>query len=371
MTDRTVEIETERLRLRRFDADDAAFILRLVNEPSWLRFIGDRGVRDLEGARRYIAEGPQHHVAQHGFGLFLVERRSDAEPLGMCGLIRRDTLPDADIGFAFLPAHWGQGYAREAAEATLRYARERHGLPRVVAITSPDNVASRRLLERIGLQLEGTVRLSGSEEELHLFGTTRAYPFDAPNTRAVFDGLWTSGQLSLEDVGRLPELGIEAVIHLALPTAANALRGEAEAVTGLGMTFIQIPVPWEKPEPWHLQQFFGVMDTFTGHHVWVHCAKNFRASAFVYLYRRLRLAETHEVAQHPMCTVWEPNPIWQAFIEQSLSNPERVGAESGAGTEPRGVTRPDSALDHPAELAGADPWTDVRDPSPGREVDLG
>ena len=318
-----IEIETERLRLRRLDADDASFVLRLVNEPSWLRFIGDRGVHDLDGARRYIADGPQHQYARYGFGLFLVERRGDALPLGMCGLIKRDTLPDVDIGFAFLPEHWSQGYAREAAEATLQYARDRHRLPRVIAITSLDNVASGRLLERIGLQLEGIVRLAGSNEEVRLFGTTRAYQFDAPNARPVFDYLWTSGQLSHDDIRRLPEFGVEAVVNLALPTASNALPGEAEMVTGQGMTFVHIPVPWEKPEPRHLQQFFGVMDAFAGRKVWVHCAKNFRVSAFVYLYRRLRLGEGHEAALHPLRTVWQPNPTWQAFIEQSLANPDQ------------------------------------------------
>ena len=323
MAEPLVEVETERLRLRRLVAADAPFILRLVNEPSWLRFIGDRGVHDLDDAQRYIAEGPQRLYAAHGFGLFLVERRSDALPLGLCGLIKRDTLPDVDIGFAFLPEHWSQGYAREAAEATLRYARERHRLPRVVAITSLDNVASGRLLERIGLLFEGTVRLAGSDEEVRLFGTTGAYQFDASNTRPVSDRLWTSGQLSRADILRLPGIGIEAVVNLALPTASNALPGEAEAVTGQGMAFVQIPVPWEQPEPRHLQQFFGVMDAFAGRRVWVHCAKNFRVSAFIYLYRRLRLGEAHEQALEPMRTVWQPNPIWQAFIDQSLSNPDQ------------------------------------------------
>jgi [ribosomal protein S5]-alanine N-acetyltransferase len=326
MTEPIIEIETERLRLRRLVADDAPFIFRLVNEPSWLRFIGDRGVHDLDGARRYIATGPQSLYAKHGFGLFLVERRSDALALGLCGLIKRDTLPDVDIGFAFLPEHWSQGYAREAAEATLRYARERHQLPRVIAITSLDNVASGRLLERIGLQLEGTVRLAGSNEDVRLFGTTRAYEFDAPNARPVFDSLWTSGQLSSSDILRLPGFGIEAVINLALPTASNALPGEAEAVTGQGITFVQIPVPWDKPEPKHLQEFFGVMDAFGGRRVWVHCALNFRVSAFVYLYRRLRLGEEHEAALDPLRTVWRPNPTWQAFIEQSVANPAQGAA---------------------------------------------
>jgi [ribosomal protein S5]-alanine N-acetyltransferase len=321
MADPIVEIETDRLRLRRLDLDDAEFVFRLVNEPSWLRFIGDRNVHDLDGARRYITDGPQRLYARYGFGLFLVERRSDLLPLGMCGLIKRDTLPDVDIGFAFLPEHWKHGYAREAAEATLRYARERHRLPRVIGITSLDNVASGQVLERIGLQPEGTVCLAGSAEEVRLFGTTRAYEFDAPNARPVFDNLWTSGQLSARDIERLPEFGIDAVVNLALPSASNALPGEAEAVAGQGMTFVQIPVPWEKPEPRHLQQFIGVMDAFGGRTVWVHCALNFRVSAFVYLYRRLRLGEAHEAALHPLRTVWRPNPVWQAFIEQSLLNP--------------------------------------------------
>ena len=98
----------------------------------------------------------------------------------------------------------------------------RHRLPRVIAITSLDNVASGRLLERIGLQQEGTLRLAGSNEEVRIFGTTRAYEFDAPNARPVFDNLWTSGQLSASDIQRLPEFGIEAVVNLALPTASNA-----------------------------------------------------------------------------------------------------------------------------------------------------
>jgi protein tyrosine phosphatase (PTP) superfamily phosphohydrolase (DUF442 family) len=173
------------------------------------------------------------------------------------------------------------------------------------------------------------MRLAGGSEDVRLYGTTGAYQFDAPNTRPVFDGLWTSGQLSQADIQRLPEFGIEAVVNLALPTASNALPGEAEAVTAQGMAFVQIPVPWEKPEPRHLRQFFGVMDAFGGRRLWVHCAKNFRVSAFVYLYRRLRLGDGHEAALQPMRTVWQPNPIWQAFIDQSLANPDQ---DPGAGT---------------------------------------
>ena len=169
----TVVLETERLSLRHAELEDAAFMLELVNEPSWLRFIGDRGVRNLDDARNFIESGPRKMYAQHGFGLFVVERKNDAVPMGLCGLIRRETLPDVDIGFAFLPRFWGQGYAFEAAAATLRYAHGVQGLDRVVAIAKPDNESSDKLLRRIGLQLEGTIRLAGSDEDLNYYGTSK------------------------------------------------------------------------------------------------------------------------------------------------------------------------------------------------------
>ena len=316
-----IEFETDRLRLRRLVLDDAPFILRLVNEPSWLRFIGDRGVHNLDGARQYITGGPQRLYAAYGFGLFLVESRAEGQPLGLCGLIKRDTLPDVDIGFAFLPDYWGQGYAREAAAATLRYARERHGLARVVAITSLDNTASGRVLETVGMRFEGTLRLEAGSDEVRHYGTTGAFQMDAVNARVVFDDLWTSGQLSSADIQRLPDLGVAAVVNLALPTSANALPGEAEEVTRLGIPYVHLPVPWEQPQLAHLQQFFGVLDAFAGRRVWVHCALNYRVSAFVYLYRRLRRGESAAEASYPMRTIWQPNPVWQAFIEQALAAP--------------------------------------------------
>jgi len=325
------EFETERLRLRRLEAADAPFILRLVNEPSWLRFIGDRGVRNLDDARQYIVGGPQRLYSTYGFGLFMVEKRDDGTPLGLCGLIKRDTLPDVDIGFAFLPEYWGQGYAREAAAATLRYARETHKLSRVVAITSLDNVASGRVLETIGMRFEGNLRLEADGDEVRHFGTTAAYRMDAMNARVVFDDLWTSGQLSAADIRRLPELDVPAVVNLALPTASNALPGEAEMITGLGIAYVHIPVPWDRPELHHLRQFFGVLDAFAGQRVWVHCAMNYRVSAFVYLYRRLRRGESDEAARYPMSTIWQPNEVWQAFIEQALASQSQPQGEL-AGT---------------------------------------
>ncbi|WP_257388168.1 GNAT family N-acetyltransferase [Tahibacter caeni] len=148
--------ETERLRLRRLAPDDAAFVLQLVNEPSWLEFIGDKGVRTLDDARAYLENGPLAMYARCGHGLYCIELRDGGQAVGMCGLIRRDTLPDVDIGYAFLPAHWGRGYAEEAARATVAHAREL-GLPRLLAIVTPSNARSIRLLEKLGLAFERTI----------------------------------------------------------------------------------------------------------------------------------------------------------------------------------------------------------------------
>ncbi|WP_280152344.1 GNAT family N-acetyltransferase [Piscinibacter sp. XHJ-5] len=167
----TKVLETERLVLRHIEADDAAFILELLNEPGWLRFIGDRGVRTLQGARDYIRNGPAAMIERHGFGLFLVELKADGTPLGMCGLIKRDGLSDVDIGFAFLERHGRKGYALESASAVMDHARAVLGLSRVVAITSVDNHASIRLLEKIGLRFVRMVTLPGNDEEIRLFAT--------------------------------------------------------------------------------------------------------------------------------------------------------------------------------------------------------
>ena len=163
-------LETPRLVLREFTHEDDAFVLRLLNEPSWLRFIGDRGVRTLPDARRYLDDGPRRSYARNGFGLWCVVPKGGDAPVGMCGLIRRDTLPDVDVGFAFLPEAWGRGYARESAAAVLDHARDVLGLGRVLAITDPENAASIRVLERVGMRREGTVRMPGESIDLLLFG---------------------------------------------------------------------------------------------------------------------------------------------------------------------------------------------------------
>ena len=163
--------ETARLRLRQLTADDAAFIFKLVNDPAWLRYIGDRNVRTLDDARNYILKGPAASYEKHGFGLWLTELKADATPIGICGLIRRDTLPDVDIGFALLPEFCGQGYITEAGRATLDYGRAKLGLKRIVAITAPDNQASIRTLEKLGLRFEQVLQVPGYDSESRLFAS--------------------------------------------------------------------------------------------------------------------------------------------------------------------------------------------------------
>lgn len=163
------EIETERLGLRRFVEEDAPFILDLLNQPSFLRFIGDKGVRTVEDARAYISNGPIKSYQEHGFGLYLVETRSDQVPIGMCGLLKRDSLPNVDLGFAFLPEFWRTGYAHEAASGVLAYAQTNLRLGRILAITNPDNDASIRLLEKLGFNFETSVTLSNETAPVKLF----------------------------------------------------------------------------------------------------------------------------------------------------------------------------------------------------------
>ena len=161
--------ETERLSLRQFTVDDAQFILTLLNEPSFIRYIGDKQVRNLEDARQYILNGPVASYERHGFGLCLVELRESQTPIGMCGLLKREELPDPDIGFAFLPDFWNKGFAFEAAAAVLQDARTRLRLERIQAITSLDNEASIKLLERLGFEFERVIKLSADREQVKLF----------------------------------------------------------------------------------------------------------------------------------------------------------------------------------------------------------
>lgn len=162
--------QTERLTLRELSDADADFILRLLNEPTFLEFIGDKQVRTLDDAKAYMRDGPMASYAEHGFGLYLVERTEDSTRVGICGLLKRDTLDHADIGFALLPEFWSRGYAVESGLAVMGLARDTHSLERVVAITTQNNAASQTVLERIGMSFEKLIRLSEDGEEICLFG---------------------------------------------------------------------------------------------------------------------------------------------------------------------------------------------------------
>jgi RimJ/RimL family protein N-acetyltransferase len=163
-------LETARLRLRRLAVEDAEFILQLLNEPSFLRFIGDRRVRTIADARHYILQGPMRSYERFGFGLYLTELKETRIPIGICGLLKRDQLNDVDVGFAFLPQFWRQGYAFESASAMLAYGRKTLGLTRIVAITNPENVGSISLLKKLGLNFEQLIKLSEDGPETKLFG---------------------------------------------------------------------------------------------------------------------------------------------------------------------------------------------------------
>ena len=143
---------------------------------------------------------------------------------------------------------------------------------------------------------------------------------EAENCHQVFDWLWTSGQLTESDIAQLPLLGIEVVINLAMPDTPNALQGEAEMIAGLGLTYIQIPVPWEQPKMEQFEQFTQILEALKGRKLWVHCVLNMRVSVFIYLYRKLILHESDDDASSLMREVWEPNEIWHKYIDDVSRN---------------------------------------------------
>lgn len=161
-------LETERLVLRRFTLADAEFVLRLVNEPAWLRYIGDKHVRSLEDARNYLRTGPLDMYERYGYGMYLVELKDSGVAIGSCGLLKRDILPDPDIGYAFLPEFWGKGYALEAAAAVLQYGHREQRLPRILALTSPDNERSIRILQSCGMHFQRMIEMA-EHDEVKLF----------------------------------------------------------------------------------------------------------------------------------------------------------------------------------------------------------
>ena len=170
-----VVLETARLSLQELSADDAcdvSFIYRLLNEPSFLQSIGDRGVHSLADARAYLRMGPVASYAANGFGLYRVQLSESGQRVGVCGLVKRATLQDADLGYALLPEYCGHGYAVEAAGAVLGDARARLRIDRIVAITDPRNAGSIRVLEKLDFHFEGMVRLAPGECQLKLFAST-------------------------------------------------------------------------------------------------------------------------------------------------------------------------------------------------------
>lgn len=150
-------LETERLNIRQFTLDDSTFILELLTDPDWLKYIGNRGVHTRDDARRYLVNGTLENYKRFGYGFYMVERKADGASMGMCGLMKRKELQDVDVGFAFLPPFRGWGYAYESADSVLNYARDALRLPRLAAITTPDNVRSTRLLEKLGFRFEKSV----------------------------------------------------------------------------------------------------------------------------------------------------------------------------------------------------------------------
>ncbi len=164
-------LETERTILREVTKDDAEFVLDLLNQPSFIRYIGDRNVRDAVQARDYIESRFTGSYKKFGFGMWAVELKETSELIGLCGFVKRDSLPDADIGFAFLPQFERKGYAFESAAAVMEYGRKVLSLKRVLAITSKDNESSGRLLEKINFKFECLIKLPPDAEELKLFSS--------------------------------------------------------------------------------------------------------------------------------------------------------------------------------------------------------
>jgi len=162
-------IETERLSLRRATTQDAAFILELVNDAAFIQNIGDRGVRSIADAEQYIQKRMMESYERLSYGMYVVELKGTGTPIGICGLVKRDTLPDTDIGFAFLPAYWAQGYAIESAKAVLAHAKNDIGLKRILGITNPANEASIRVLEKLGLKFERMIKFTEDGPESKLF----------------------------------------------------------------------------------------------------------------------------------------------------------------------------------------------------------
>jgi [ribosomal protein S5]-alanine N-acetyltransferase len=165
---------TERLRLRPITLADAGFLLRLVNQASWIRFIGDRKVHTVPEAEQYIDARMIESYRVNGYGLYVVELKPAGEPIGLCGLVKRPYLEQPDIGYAFLDEHAGRGYAAESATAIIAYARTAWSQPRLLAITTPDNERSARLLLKVGFHVADEAYLTPEGSTVKLYRNWRA-----------------------------------------------------------------------------------------------------------------------------------------------------------------------------------------------------
>lgn len=172
--------ESARLCLHEIRAEDAPFILEVLTDPDFMANVGDRGVHDLAAAQRYITDNMLASYRSYGFGLYIVELRADSAPLGICGLLRRSTHPDVEIGFAFVPRARGNGYALEAARATLEFGRDTLGLTRIVALTAPHNRRSIQVLERLGFHHERKLRFAPEGPDWLLLAWSRRARVSSP-----------------------------------------------------------------------------------------------------------------------------------------------------------------------------------------------
>ncbi len=163
-------VKTDRLSLRKIDTDDADFMLRLLNDPAFIQYVGDKNTRDLASAKTYILEGPVASYQSHGYGLYLVETIDNRTPIGICGILKRDFLDHADLGFALIPEYREVGYAFEAAQATIELARSELKLSRIVAFTAANNTRSIKLLEKLGMAFDRMIDLPADGKRVKLYG---------------------------------------------------------------------------------------------------------------------------------------------------------------------------------------------------------
>jgi ribosomal-protein-alanine N-acetyltransferase len=161
--------QSTRLVLRHIHVDDAEFLLQLLNDPDFIRYVGDKQVRDLEAAQDYIRLGPAASYETHGYGLYLVELIDSRVAIGICGLLKRDFLDSPDLGFALMPSYRGLGYAFEAAQLTMELAADRFELSKIAAFTATDNSASIKLLERLGMKYKNLLTLPGTDHQVSVF----------------------------------------------------------------------------------------------------------------------------------------------------------------------------------------------------------